>query len=222
MLATVNAIGNAIPPFMVFPKVHFKDLMVHGAPPGTVGTAHVSDWMTADSFYLFMKHIITSTKYSNEQPVLLILGNHETHLSIKTIDLVKKKGVVMMTLPPHYSNKLQPLDRTVYGPYESFCNYAANSFIVNNPGKPIAIRDISILVVIASPLAFTPKNIESGFRCTVIFRDKDFLSSYFTNCPIEQCLFQIQKTPSYHNLEISTSNFKKFIMPGSSTSKLSS
>ena len=45
MLAALNAIGNAISPFMVFPRVHFKDLMVHGAPPGTFGTTHVSGWM---------------------------------------------------------------------------------------------------------------------------------------------------------------------------------
>ena len=54
MLATVNAIGNAIPPFMVFAWVHFKDLMVHGAPPGTVGSVHVSGWMTADTCFRYI------------------------------------------------------------------------------------------------------------------------------------------------------------------------
>ena len=75
-----------------------------------------------------MKHFITSTKCSNEQPVLLILDNHETHLSIKTIDLSKEKGVVMLTLPLHCSHKLQPLGRTVYEPFKFFYNHAANSF----------------------------------------------------------------------------------------------
>ncbi|XP_065639620.1 uncharacterized protein LOC136072345 [Hydra vulgaris] len=232
MLAAVNAIGNAIPLFMVFPRMHFKDLMLHGAPPGTVGTAHVSGWMTADSFYLFMKHFITSTKCSNDHPVLLILDNHKTHLSIKTIDLAKEKGVVMLTLPPHCSHKLQPLDRTVYGPFKAFYNHAANSFMVNNPSKHITIYDISSLVGVAFPLAFTPKNIVSGFQCTgifpfnpMIFSNEDFLSSYVTDRPIEQLdvNFQVQNqmTPSYHNVELSTSNFKEFIIPGSSTTKLS-
>ena len=106
MLAVINARGNTIPPSMVFLRVHLKDLMVHSAPPGTVRTAHVSDWVTADSFYLFMKHFITSTKCSNEQPVSLILDNHETHFFIKTIDLAKEKRVVMLTLPPHCSYNL--------------------------------------------------------------------------------------------------------------------
>ena len=73
-------------------KLHFKDLMVPSALPGTVRRAHVSGWMTTDGFYLFVIHFIKSTKCSNEQPVLLILDNHETHLSIKTIDLAKEKG----------------------------------------------------------------------------------------------------------------------------------
>ena len=42
MPSTVNAIGNAIPPSIAFPRVHFKYLMVHDSPPGTVGTAQLS------------------------------------------------------------------------------------------------------------------------------------------------------------------------------------
>ena len=32
MLGAINADGNPIPPFLVFPRVHFKDAMLHGAP----------------------------------------------------------------------------------------------------------------------------------------------------------------------------------------------
>ena len=85
--------------------------------------------------------------------------------------------------------------------------------LLNNPGKPITNYDISGLVGIAFPLAFTPKNILSGFRCTrifpfnpVIFSDEDFLSSYVIDCLIEQLnvdfKVQNQKTPSYHNAEL--------------------
>ena len=54
MLGTINAAGNSIPPFMVFPRVHFKDAMIHGAPPGTVGAAHNTGWMTTENFTAFM------------------------------------------------------------------------------------------------------------------------------------------------------------------------
>uniref|UniRef100_A0A0A9VUF8 Jerky protein-like protein n=2 Tax=Lygus hesperus TaxID=30085 RepID=A0A0A9VUF8_LYGHE len=32
MIATINALGNSIPPVLVFPRVKYKDFMIHGAP----------------------------------------------------------------------------------------------------------------------------------------------------------------------------------------------
>ena len=193
LLCTINAAGNSIPPFMIFPRVFFKVRMLHGAPPGTVGAAHQSGWMTAENFVLYTKHLIKFTKCTPEHPGLLILDNHDTHLSIECIDLAKDHGVVMLTLPPHCSHRLQPLDRTVYGPFKSAFNRSADAFMVNHPGQPITIHDIAEIVGSAYPLAFTPMNIVSGFKCTGIypynpnvFSEEDFLSSYVTDRDMEE------------------------------------
>ena len=191
LLCTIIAAWNSIPPFMFFPRVFFKDRMLHGAPPGTVGAAHQSGWMTAENFVLYMKHFIKYNKCSHEHTVLLILNNHDTHLSIECIDLAKEHGVVMLTLSPHCSHKLQLLDRTVYGPFKSLFNKAADSFMINHPGQPITIYDIAEIAM----------NIVSGFKCTVIhsynsniFTDKDFLCSYVTNRDIEDDAVQHNPT----------------------------
>lgn len=192
MLATINAAGNSVPPFMVFPRVHFKEAMLHGAPPGTVGAAHQSGWMTSENFLSFMHHFIVSTKCSKERPVLLILDNHESHLSIETIDVAKNNGVIMLTLPPHCSHKMQPLDRSVYGPFKTYYNQECNIFMVNHPSQAITIHNIAEIVGHAYPLAFTPKNITNGFKVSGIypynpniFTEDDFLSSYVTDRPNE-------------------------------------
>ena len=139
--------------------------------------------MTTENFTAFMRHFIKCTKCSNGHPVLPILDNHDTHIAIEIIDLAKNNGVVMLTLPPHCSHKLQPLDRSVYGPFKAFYNQA-----VNHPGQPFTIHDISQLIGNAYPLAFTPKNITAGFRVSGIcpfdrnvFSDDVFLSSYVTD-----------------------------------------
>ena len=144
--------------------------------------------MTTENFTAFIRHFIKSTKCSKEHPVLLILDNHDAHISIETVDLAKNNGVVMLTLPPHCSHKLQPLDRSVYGPFKAFYNQAANAFMINHPGQPITIHNISQLIDHAYPLAFTPKNISAGFSVSGIypfnpdvFSDEDFLSSYVTD-----------------------------------------
>ena len=60
VVGTINAIGNSIPPFVIFPRVHYKENMVKGAPPGTVGVSHVSGWMTSENFVLFFGYDISS------------------------------------------------------------------------------------------------------------------------------------------------------------------
>ena len=131
-LYAVNAAGNSVPPMLVFPRVKFRDHMMKGAPPDSIGVANPSGWMSAACFTEFMKHFIKHTKCSNDCPVILILDNHDSHISIETIDLSKENGVTLLTLPPHCSHKLQPLDRSVYGPFKTFYNQAANAFMVSH------------------------------------------------------------------------------------------
>ncbi|GFO18802.1 hypothetical protein PoB_004530700 [Plakobranchus ocellatus] len=45
MFGIINAIGNSLPPCLVFPRKQFKPHMIFGAPPGTHGFANPSGWM---------------------------------------------------------------------------------------------------------------------------------------------------------------------------------
>lgn len=42
MCCTVNAIGNALPPVFIFPRVYYKDAMLKNTPPGSLGLCHPS------------------------------------------------------------------------------------------------------------------------------------------------------------------------------------
>lgn len=84
---SINAIGNSIPPFFIFPQVNFKQ--IHGGPPGCAGTSNPSGWMNATTFIEWMKHFIKQTRCSLNEPVLLLLDNHESHISIVWIWLSK-------------------------------------------------------------------------------------------------------------------------------------
>ena len=190
MNVAVNAQGNFIPPFLIFPRVHFKPHMIKNAPTGTVGAAHSSGWMTSDNFEVWLDHFIKHTGCSTEHKVLLLLDNHDSHLSLAILDKAKTNGVVMLTFPPHCSHKLQPLDRSVYGPLKAFYNSACNSWQLNNPGKPMTIYDIAENLGQAFPKAFVPENIQSGFRVSGIypydrdvFHEDEFLSSFVSDRP---------------------------------------
>ena len=161
-----------------------------GAPPDSIGAANPSGWMSAACFTEFIKHFIKHTKCSKDRPAILILDNHNSHISIETIDLSKENGVTFLTLPPHCSHKLQPLDRSVYGPFKTFYNQAANVFMVSHPGKTIAIYDVAELVGKAEEQTLTPRTIRSGFAASGIwpfnrdlFGENEFLSLYVSDRP---------------------------------------
>ena len=121
-------------------RVFWRRHRMKGAPPGAIGVVNPSGWMLAACFTEFMKHFI---KFHS---VIPSFDNHGSHISIETTNLAKDNDVILLTLSPHCSHKLQPLDRSVYGPFKTFHNQAANGFIVTHPGKPITSYDVAELV----------------------------------------------------------------------------
>lgn len=144
--------------------------MLIGAPLGSSGGANISGWMNADIFVKFLQHFIKHTNCSTENPALLLLDNHESHLSIAG-------------LPPHCTHKLQPLDRSVFGPFKKYINSNCDLWITSNPGKTMSIYDIPGIVAKALPSAATVSNIRAGFKVTGIlpmdrniFTDADYVA----------------------------------------------
>lgn len=190
MVGAINAGGNSIPPLLIFPRKYFKAHMIKSAPPGTVGSASPSGWITSDIFVEWFRHFIYHAKPSIDCPLLLLMDNHESHVSLAIIELARKNHVKLLTLPPHTSHKLQPLDKSVYGPLKRYYNNHCQSWLLNNVGKRITIYDIAEILGLAYPMAFCTRNSISGFRDTgifpfndTIFSDDDFLASKPTDIP---------------------------------------
>ncbi|XP_065650348.1 uncharacterized protein LOC136078503 [Hydra vulgaris] len=109
IIAAINTTVNSIPPLLVFPRAKFKD-MLYNCPPGSVGAAN--KWSSEVIFVRFLEHFIRNVRPSIEKPALLIMDNHESHVNISVIELAKKLGIVLMTIYPHTTHKMQPLDCT--------------------------------------------------------------------------------------------------------------
>lgn len=187
----VTAIGNALPPLFVFPRVHSKPHFVSGGPSGSVALAHKSGWITSTLFLEVLTHVKKHMSASKENPLLILLDNHEAHISIEAIMFCRDNGIVMVSFPPHCSHRLQPLDVGIFGPFKSKLKIAFNDYIASNPGIPISIYNIPTLSKDAFYSAFTPINIAKSFEKpglwplnTLAFNDDDFQSCYVTDRPI--------------------------------------
>ncbi|XP_071648084.1 uncharacterized protein [Temnothorax longispinosus] len=184
----VSAIGQFLPPFFIFPRKHFKEYFLNGGPPGCTGEANPSGWMNAEHFVKFLQFFQSHVRASVDAPVLLILDNYVSHLSIAGLDYCKANGIIVLSSPPHCSHKLQPLKRTVYDPLKKCVNAQCDNWMTSNPGRTMTMYDIPGIVAKALPLAVTYQNIVSGFECTGIspfnpdiFQEYEFLTNSVTD-----------------------------------------
>lgn len=151
--------------------------------------------MNEETFLKYLQHFVKYTLPSPDKPILLLLDNHASHVSLECITFAKANNITLLSFPPHCSHKLQPLDRTVYGPLKAYYNQAADNWMRerDNAGKSMTIHVIPKLVTYAFPKAMTPENICSGFKVTGIypfdrnvFSPDEFMASYVTDRPLPE------------------------------------
>ena len=137
-----------------------------------------------------MKHFIKHVRPSEDSPVLLLLDNHSSHLSVDVLEMAKSSGIIMLSFPPHCSHRLQPLDRSVFGPFKRSYYTQMDAWMRSHPGQTATIYDIPGIVAEALTTASTPRNIQGGFRAAgisplnpEIFTDADYAPSYVTDRP---------------------------------------
>lgn len=220
----VSATGCALPPAMIFPRKKFQNHMLNGAPPGTLGLSQPTGWMTGEMFVEVIKHFIKITSSSKENPTLILLDNHESHLNPAVLNIAKDNGVTLLTIPPHTSHRLQALDVSVFGPFQNYYNSAADSWMHRHPGQTLTIYQVAEIMGIAFDKAMTPSNIKSGFKKTGIFPfdrnvfiEDDFFQSEVTNrelqTPSEPAIAELHPTSYFQQPSTSMDrNFKPAIV----------
>ncbi|XP_065160329.1 uncharacterized protein [Atheta coriaria] len=179
----ISASGNTIPPLFIFPRVHFKDHFMTGAPEGSLGVATKNGWITSAIFIEVLKHIQKKSSCSKDNPILLLVDNHESHVTIEAVNYARDNGIIYLSFPPHTTHRLQPLDIGVFGPFKAKLKIAFNDWHVNNPGKTLNIYNIPRLAKIAYFESFTGKNITHAFEKAGIwpFNRLAFLATMITD-----------------------------------------
>ena len=169
VVAAICASGQFLPPVMIFPRKRMNDRLLKDATPGTIGFVSGNGWIDSPLFVAYLDHFIQYSHASKENKVLLILDNHVSHKSIEAIEKANENGVVLLTLPPHTSSKLQPLDHSVFRSLKVNYSKECDRWMTNNHGKKITEYDMAGILNPAFLRAMTPSNIISGFRSTGIY-----------------------------------------------------
>lgn len=101
---------------------------------------------------------------------ILILDGHTSHSnSIDLLDLANENGVIIICLPSHTTQALQPLDRSFFKPLKTFYNQEANAWMLRNKDRTITRLQIGTLIGQAWGKAATVGNAATGFKACGIF-----------------------------------------------------
>ena len=116
ILCSMKAHGRHIPPFMIFPRKKMNDHLFLGSPPGTEGVPTDSGWTDSTVFTKWLKHFVDHVKPTPSKKVVLFVDGHVSHKSYEMTEYARANGIEMISFLPQTTHKLQPLDKTYFGP----------------------------------------------------------------------------------------------------------
>jgi len=129
-------------------------------------------------------------KPSRSNPVLVILDGHQSHKSISAVELARENYITLVTIPPHTSHRLQPLDLTFFGPLKKAYNREVDKWMTRYPGRRVTDYDLCELFTPAYQRAASIEKAVNGFKCSGIFPlnpdvfdDEDFSPASVTEIP---------------------------------------
>ena len=169
VVGAISADGNASSPLFIFPGKRYKNCVLNGESNRAIGTCNESGLINESVFLEFIDHIIKYSACTVQEPILIILYNHYSYCSSSVVEKAKDSGIASLTLSPHTSHKLQPLNVSVLGPLKVFHGNAVDEWLRSHPGKMVSLYDISKIVTTALNLGFSRHNVVAEFAATGIY-----------------------------------------------------
>lgn len=179
IIACCNAEGYFLPPVCIFKGKNIKSEWNDGMPAGSkIYMGGKSAYVNTDLFFYWLKEHFVPRKPQGK--VLLILDGHTSHCNnIEMLEYADNNGVILICLPSHTTQFLQPLDRSFFKSLKSNFYSACNTFVRNNANRKLSRLVFGQLLNVAWSNAATNNNAVSGFRaCGIVPLDINAIPEY--------------------------------------------
>ncbi|XP_056645093.1 uncharacterized protein LOC130450623 [Diorhabda sublineata] len=224
LIACCNAEGTFLPPILILKGKYKKPEFCEGLPPGSnVYMNQKSSYINAELFLKWMKEHFIPRKQDGK--VLLILDGHSSHSnSYEMLQLASENDVIILCLPSHTTQALQPLDRSFFKPFKSYLSKEVSTWFINNKGRPFNRYHISKMIGDAWFKSAIPAIGVSGFKATGICPyDPNAVPEYFFRIS-DASMGSIQNnddSQAINNHSQPTQNTIALSLPSTSTSLIS-
>ena len=124
IMACVNGAGEIMVPMVIVKgktSASLYGLNVGEAPVGTVFAFQENGWMTEELGEKWFRDVFLK-QCGPERAQLLLFDGHSSHDTLGLLELAARENIQVLCLSPQTTHMLQPLDRTVFGPFNTVYN----------------------------------------------------------------------------------------------------
>ena len=100
-MLTISADGTYLPPYIIYKSLQLYDQWCpENIILGAIFNGTDSEWIDEDCFYAYLLKLFIPKARHLPRPLLLIMDNHATHLSIKTAKLAIHSFTLLSAITP--------------------------------------------------------------------------------------------------------------------------
>ncbi|XP_053392074.1 uncharacterized protein LOC128554789 [Mercenaria mercenaria] len=137
VLVCFNAIGNYVPPLIVYPGESFRDSGIHEFDEAIYGHTS-SGWMDSELFVSFLKHFNDFVvDISIPKPVMFLVDGHSTHMSLAAAHFCFTNDIILYCLLENATHVLQLCDVGFFSPMKAAWKKEVNNWQLENLGQAL-------------------------------------------------------------------------------------
>ncbi|KAJ8942271.1 hypothetical protein NQ314_010104 [Rhamnusium bicolor] len=165
----MSASGYYIPPMLIYPRKRMAPTLQKNGPIGASYMCSKNGWINSELFLDWLHHFQKHVKPTESDPILLVLDNCSSHISIEAYNFCRENHIHMVSLPPHTSGNFQPLDLTFFSPFKNALYREYDLYLTSAGHEKITDYDLAELLNKAFMKLATMEKAVSGFRCSGIY-----------------------------------------------------
>lgn len=164
IVACANALGNVIPPMILYKEKRMKPEWVDILPPESVYAMTPKGSMITATFLYWLDHF---SRFKCKGRCLLIFDGVKSHLDYSIIAEAEKHDIVLFCLPSNTTHKLQPLDKSCFRLFEHY--WDQELLLFHNQTNNDDITKARFGRIFSPVWDRTLVNVRGGFRATGIY-----------------------------------------------------
>ena len=184
-----SATGELLPPYVIYKAKNLWSTWIEGGPEGARYGISKNGWMNSENFDEWFSTTVVPWARRKEGEKVIIGDNLSSHISLKVLLLCETHNINFVLLPPHSTDKCQPLDVAFFAPQKRAWRKILEDFKMKNPSSSSLDKSIFpqlLRKLIQNTGLRNEENLKAGFRaCGIVPFDPERVLSKFPKSATE-------------------------------------